>query len=294
MSDKPFKTIDQQLELLKSRGLLIPDAEEAKSFLLRNNYYRISGYSLTLRDHDHFFEGTTFKNIMDIYMFDRDLRHILLSYLDIIEVTFKSIYAYEFSKLYGPMGYLDEKNFTDPTRFHSTINKVEDQKNKRLPNEAYLKHFINDLHENIPFWAYIDLFTISNASILYSISEPDLQDNVVHHYPFANSKKAGVILGSAMKSMTIIRNLSAHESRLFNRLFDQRPNLNRKDKQLLIIKSDGLPDNSHLYGFILLMRQLLLPDEFKSLKEEIVATHKKYPFVRMDFYGFRNDWEKKL
>lgn len=294
MASKPFKTIDEQLELLKSRGLLISDEAEAKEFLLRNNYYRVSGYSLTLRNHDHFFEDTTFKNIMDIYMFDRDLRHILLSYLDIIEVSFKSIYAYEFSKKYGPMGYLDGSNFTDLNRYHSTISKVEEQKNKRLSNEAYLKHFINDLHEDIPFWAYIDLFTISNISILYSISMPELQNNIVSHYPISNSNKSGTILGSTMKSMTIIRNLSAHESRLYNRLFDQRPNLNRKDKKLLITKPDGSPDNSHLYGFVLLMRQLLLPDEFLAMKEELVAIHQKYPFVKMDNYGFRSDWEQKL
>lgn len=49
MSDKEFKTIDEQLEILRSRGLSIKDDGKAKDFLLHNNYYRISGYSLTLR-----------------------------------------------------------------------------------------------------------------------------------------------------------------------------------------------------------------------------------------------------
>lgn len=54
MTDKIFKTVDEQLELLRSRGLIISDDAKAKDFLLRNNYYRISGYSLTLRKNDIF------------------------------------------------------------------------------------------------------------------------------------------------------------------------------------------------------------------------------------------------
>ena len=47
MSDKEFKTLDEQIAILKSRGLKISDEEQAISFLRRNNYYRVSGYSLT-------------------------------------------------------------------------------------------------------------------------------------------------------------------------------------------------------------------------------------------------------
>ena len=52
MADKDFKTIDEQIEILRSRGLTIEDEAEAKDFLLRNNYYRVSGYSLTLRKNE--------------------------------------------------------------------------------------------------------------------------------------------------------------------------------------------------------------------------------------------------
>ena len=44
MADKDFKTIDEQIELLRSRGLSIEEEAEAKAFLLRSNYYRVSGW----------------------------------------------------------------------------------------------------------------------------------------------------------------------------------------------------------------------------------------------------------
>ncbi|MCD8049057.1 MAG: Abi family protein, partial [Clostridia bacterium] len=71
---KLFKTIDEQLNILKSRGLNVSDDNAAKEFLKYNNYYRISGYSLTLRVHDRFYPNATMQNIIDIYNFDRDLR----------------------------------------------------------------------------------------------------------------------------------------------------------------------------------------------------------------------------
>lgn len=74
MTDKGFKTINEQLEILRSRGLTINDETQARDFLLHNNYYRISGYSLTLRKNDTFSRFATFQNIVDIYNFDHEQR----------------------------------------------------------------------------------------------------------------------------------------------------------------------------------------------------------------------------
>ena len=86
MADKDFKTIEEQIEILRSRGLSIEDEAEAKDFLLRNNYYRVSGYSLTLRKNDVFAKSATFQNIEDIYNFDHEFRHIILHHIETIEV----------------------------------------------------------------------------------------------------------------------------------------------------------------------------------------------------------------
>ena len=171
MAEKDFKTLDEQIEILRSRGLTIEDPEQAKEFLLRNNYYRISGYSLTLRSHDVFSENASFQNIVDIYCFDHELRHLLLHYIEIIEVSVKSVFVYEFTKRHGGAGYLDAGHFTDAEKHQEILDKAEKQKLSRLPHEAYLKHFVEELKEPIPLWAYVDLFTISDISFLYKIAE---------------------------------------------------------------------------------------------------------------------------
>lgn len=292
MADKEFKTIEQQIDILESRGLQIPDKVLASDFLHRNNYYRVSGYSLTLRNHDAFAPSATFQNIIDIYEFDHHLRHILLKYIELIEVTVKSVYSYEFTKVYGATGHLNPGNFTDAAIHADIMQKAETQKNSRLPHEAYLKHFVNELHQDIPLWAFVDLLTISNISFLYKISEQPIKLAVAT--ALGLKAQGDEVLEKFMHHMTIIRNLCAHGSRLYNRLFEQKPWLRKQEKALLISLPDGTVDNAHLYGFILIMRRLLKPDEFAEMKGEIAALSQKYPFVNLRYYGFREDWESVL
>lgn len=292
MADKEFKTVEEQIAILESRGLSIPNRQQAAEFLLRNNYYRVSGYSLTLRSHDKFGKQATFQNIMDIYEFDHELRHILMKYIEIIEVTVKSIYAHEFTRVYGATGYIDPNNFMDAAKHKEIIEKANQQKQSRLLHEAYLKHFMEQLKQDVPLWAYVDLLTISDISFLFSISNPTIKSAVA--ISLGLTKQGDRLLGRFMHSMTIIRNLCAHGSRIYNRLFEQKPSLNKKEQALLIRNADGNVDNAHLYGFLFIMRRLLRPAEFADMKAEIINLTKKYPFVRMSYYGFRSDWEEML
>jgi abortive infection bacteriophage resistance protein len=293
MNDKCFQSINQQIDILRSRGLNITDELQAKQFLLHNNYYRVSGYSLTLRKNDVFSKNARFQNIIDIYNFDHELRNIVLKYIEIIEVKMKSIYAYEFTKVHGAMGYRDHTFFSNQQKHKDILLKADGQKQTRLPHEAYLKHFINDLQQDIPFWAYVDLLTIADISFFYSISEQSIKKAVADRFELTMSQGPH-ILGRFMHSMTIIRNLCAHGSRLYNRLFEQKPSLNKKELSLLIKQSDGTVDNAHLYGFILIMRRLLIYEDFAAMQNEIIGITEKYPFVQMKYYGFRNDWITEL
>ncbi len=291
MADKEFKTIDEQIQILLSRGLNISDIEQASDFLLHNNYYRISGYSLTLRSHDVFHENASLQNIIDIYTFDHKLRHLLLAYIDIIEVSFKSVYSYEFTKRYGATGHLDSKYFTDIQKHSEIIKKAEKQQNSRLPHEAYIKHFVVDLKQNIPLWAYVDLLTISDISFLYKISTEDVQKAVAD--TFGILVKGPNLLAKFMHSITILRNLCAHGVRLYNRLFEQKPSLNKQQRQMLHQDDNGI-DNAHLFGYLLIMQRLLKNEDFIAMFQEISILHTKYSFVNMRYYGFPENWRTLL
>ena len=199
MLDKKPATIDEQIKILKSRGLFIPDEERAKSFLLRNNYYRISGYTLTLRHNDVFIKNASFQDIEDIYNFDLELRHLLLKYLEIIETTVKSMYAYEVAHTYGPLGYLEANNFSNASEYNAIMKKAEKQRNSRVAHEVHLKYFGKDW-KDIPVWAFVDFLTIADISFLYKISESQIKRTVAEHMKLC--VQGDTLLEKFMHSMT--------------------------------------------------------------------------------------------
>lgn len=290
---KEFKTIDEQINLLKSRGLIIENESLAKEFLLKNNYYRISGYTLTLREKDVFYKGITLENVIDIYEFDKNLRNILLYKLEIIEVQIKSIYAYEFAQHFSPLDYLNENIFTNSEKYREIMKKTNEQKAIRLKHEAYLQHYENELHEELPIWVYVDLLTFSDISNLYEISEEKFKTAVAVHYNLNYTKSSKIIAGY-LHHLSNIRNLCAHGSRLYNRLFIRKPNLNKKELSLLRKDKKGFPDNTHLYGFFFILKRLLSEEEFNQVKESIITLQKKYRFVDMRYYGFGANWYNDL
>ncbi len=110
---KPFKSTEEQIELLKDRGLEISAERYAFDILRKLNYYRLSAYSLTLRIDNRFYEGISFDKIVELYNFDSEFRHIILKYTPDIEFSFRVYIAYHHTQKYSPLGYLDSKNFSD-------------------------------------------------------------------------------------------------------------------------------------------------------------------------------------
>ena len=104
MIEKKFKNLDEQIEILKHKGMKIEDEEFAKEVLLRENYFFLSGYRFPFmieNSNKQFLEGTTFEELYSLFLFDRSFRNIIFKNLLIIENNLKSITSYQLSKKYG-------------------------------------------------------------------------------------------------------------------------------------------------------------------------------------------------
>jgi abortive infection bacteriophage resistance protein len=122
--NKPPLTIEQQVDRLAARGLAIPDKARAAHYLAHLNYYRLRAYWLPLeRDpKQHIFKvGTSFEHVLDLYVFDRKLRLLLLDAIERIEVSLRTQWAYHLAHQYGPHAYLDARHFKDPTKHASGL-----------------------------------------------------------------------------------------------------------------------------------------------------------------------------
>lgn len=286
--EKEFKTISEQINILTQRGLKIKDKPQAELFLLRNNYYRISGYSLTMRKDDVFDPSATFENIMEVYEFDQKIRSILFLYLNILETNFKSYFAHRLIEQHGKEAQFDETLFSNTNTYTMTMEKVqkltEENKNFHLP----IRHF-QAQGIPIPFWAHIEIFTLGNASILFSIAPEAVKKAVACDFGFQNNKN-GVFVTNSMRQFTNLRNQCAHSNRIYNKIFQQKPKLNKEQRKKLYVNNKGLVDDNHLFAYLLLLKQFLSKDDFCLFCDDLEQLSEKHPFVALRYYGFPTDW----
>ena len=124
--EKNFKTIDEQVQILKDKGLIIEDELDTKDILLRENYFFIMGYRhvfMVSKKENKFIPGTTFNELFALFTFDRNFRTIIFKNVLVIENQLKSVISYQLSRKYGyrEKDYLNPKNFTSD---HSKSRRV--------------------------------------------------------------------------------------------------------------------------------------------------------------------------
>ena len=113
---KEFLSCEEQIKLLKNRGLIIEDEETALSILKIENYYNvINGYKELFVEKvdgkEKFIDGVTFEEIYSLYSFDKQIRDVLFQNILKVENHLRSLISYEFSKEYGNDNYLKFSNF---------------------------------------------------------------------------------------------------------------------------------------------------------------------------------------
>lgn len=208
---KPFLTLDQQIGLFKSRGLIIENEDNAKDILRRTNYYRLSGYSLTLKTDDVFHDGESFDHLYEIYRFDDAFRKIILNYSLNVEIAFRSYIAYEHSRKYGPLGYMDANCFENAF-FHSLFidGLTEDV---RQSDDIFIHHHKVDRGAVFPIWVAIECSTFGEVSKLYKNLKPDDRMLIAR----TNYDVSREYVENWLQAIVIGRNIAAHGGRFYNR-----------------------------------------------------------------------------
>ena len=191
MPGKSFTTYEEQVHILSSRGLLIPDIQKAIQILSRENYYRlINGYKdLFLTDTGQtelYKEGSSLSEIYALYRFDEELRIHFLRVFLIIENRLKAYIAYEFAKIHGACDYLDATNYNYNPKYQSDINKlismIQNTISDKSPYDRRLQHYQNNHHGAIPLWVIINLLTFGNVSRFYKYMQPREQNEVARQF----------------------------------------------------------------------------------------------------------------
>lgn len=314
---KEFKTIDEQLDLLKSRNMTFNDEENAKKILLNNNYYNIiNGYKdlfLDINNKNNYKIGTTFEEVYSLYDFDRQLRNIFLEYILKIENSMRALIAYYFSQVYGNDNYLKLDNFET---FNKTNIKPENKQkqvkhiqnllgnvNKNIANNVnnkYIGHYITT-YGFIPLWVLVNILSFGDICNFYKLMKQKERIQVSKSFNIAEFD-----LTSFLNILSKTRNLCAHGERLYNYEFpaftsinDTRYhstlNLPQKNQRYTIGKND-------LYAVVIVLKLLLNEEDYKKfhskLFSRIMSIQSKLKTITLtdvlNAMNFPNNWHDIL
>lgn len=280
---KPALTFEEQLELLKSRGLIVEDEEFAIGILNRVNYYKLSGYSLGLRDNNTFHEQTTFEQIYRLYLFNKQLSALLTDLIESVEGIVKTQVAYYLAHNYGTLGYLDSKNFKSE-RLHSNFVKLCDQNIERNKRLKFVKHNLKT-YGKLPVWVMIEVVTFGEVSKLYGNMQSNDQSRIARDVFGVASNK----LKNWLEVITIVRNKCAHHGRLYNTYLSTPLNLYRD------MVEEGLNSKSY-FALLVVMKKLILKKEqweiFLELLESLISEYNDV--LELNRLGFRSNWKDIL
>lgn len=282
---QPAITIEEQIDNLKTNGLVVKNEEYAKKILNDISYFRlIKAYSLNLKvKNGKYYEGVTFEQIVELYLFNANFRQILFPEIEKVEINLRCRIANYFSLKYGPLGYLNESNFENSEYHSEFLNEIEDElrRNYKTP---FVKNFRDNYEDSkLPLYALIEVFSFGTLSKFYK--------NMISSDKKEIAKLFGVgytYLESWLESISYVRNICAHYGRIYNAKLTKTPKLYKEYSEAGI-------GNNRIFGVLICLRQLLIGDSHWNLfVDEIGMLFDKYEDVDIKTMGFVENWKRML
>jgi abortive infection bacteriophage resistance protein len=303
-NNKEFKKLDEQIEILRNKGLTINDSNYAADVLFRENYFFLNGYRhLFMKSSTNrtYIPGTTFEELYSLFLFDRSFRNILFKNILNIENNLKSIISYHLSLRYGyhEKDYLNRKNFTNNQEKNKQVNDVIRKMKRQIKSNAEshsaTMHYVNS-YGYIPMWVLVKVLSFGIIGELYSILKKEDQINIADVYNLDSET-----LNNYLTLLSNYRNLCAHEDILFENK-TQRNIADTKYHRMLkipITNEEYIYGKNDVFALIIVMKQMLKNTEFKNMCLEIDHAFKNLelniksiPMSKIyDRMGFPNNWK---
>lgn len=285
---KIFKTIEEQIDILKARGMIIEDEEFAKTKLQENNYYNIiNGYKdiFLNSERKEFLPDVTFEEIYSLYSFDRNLRNILLSYIIELENILRSLISYEFSKVHGHDNYLIFNNFETLTTLRNTgINNAEAlienrackiqkliaemQQDLAVATEKsnYVKHYVVK-YGYVPLWVLVNSITLGRLSKFFNLMNQSERIEVSKKWDIKEED-----LRQYIKILAMYRNQCAHDERIYNFNTDKisiSNNIYHGKLNIPIINGRFVYGKNDLFSLVIIFKILLPEPDFTTFVNKV-------------------------
>jgi len=296
--EKPPLTFEDQVSKLIEKGLIVSDKKQAQKILSIINYYRLSAYWHPFKIRN---TNVDFNDVIRLYEFDHHLRLLLIDAIERIEVAARTHISYVLSHQYGPFGYSDPNNFcsnskrTSKSKFDHDkwLKKIKHEVERLSDKEQFIRHY-KGKYEGfpiIPIWMLTEVMTLGSLSMLFSGMKISDKRSVAQEFQIHHE-----LMGSWIHSLSYLRNICTHHSRLWNRQLAIPP----KVPNVFIWKPPRTPTNRRIFFVLLIIREMLkavniedlnIRDNWQSNVTTLIRPVVENPLWR-NAMGFPEDWEE--
>ena len=281
------------LALLKQRGLVITNEQEALKTLSVISYFRLACYFRPMeadKQTHKFREGSTLEQVMALYEFDTALRDMVFCAIRQIEVALRTRINHHFSRNHTPFWFSQVDLAIDGHLFADNLSSV-DRELRRSKEEFIKEHFARyDKPTFPPAWKTLETVSFGTLSKLYgNFAEKADKKAVAEDFGLPQHK----FLNSWMESLTSLRNFCAHHSRIWNRRYALKPQMPKT-----LAGGDWLTDFSFppdkIYPQLCCIAYWLNSiDQKNTFVADFKALLTKYPTVDTAAMGFPRGWQQE-
>lgn len=265
--DKPYTTYEEQVEILREKGLLISNDDEVIALLKKCSYFGlVTGYKHPFKNKNGCYKfHTTINDIYAFYNYDMELRELFLKYILMIENHIKSLISYYFCQTYGDLetDYLNANNYDYNEQKQDDINKLIGKLRYSMTNydsHPYLQHH-RDRYGNIPLWVLTRVLTLGIVSKMYSLLQPQTQTLISKEFPYISESE----LARMIDLLSRFRNVCAHNERLYDYKYMNGEIRNTAIHKLLELRKQKgyyTQGKNDLFAVVIVFKYMLSEQEF--------------------------------
>ena len=289
---KPPLSIDEQLSILQDRGLIIEDIPFARNQLAKIGYFRFVNYLYPLESdkENHFFKPhSSFDKALNLYYFDKELRSLLFSAIQTVEIALRSKITHSVAMKYGAFWFSDIALFTNKSLAEKNLSVVRAEV-ARSKEDFILNHYKKyDTPDLPPVWKTMEVLSFGTISKIYrTFSDKVLKKGIAHEFGLPQHK----YLESWMMSLCLLRNFVAHHMRVWNRNFSVLPQLPEYLDFSWIDSTKDIPPKvySPLCCLIYLQNQIHPDNLFVKNFKSLLST---YSNIDTHAMGFPDNWQEQ-
>lgn len=224
---KPHLSYEEQVGLLKSRGMVFENEENAAKILQTVSYYRLSGYWFHLQNDDNkFSKQAKFEDIFRAYKLDEEMRSLIFPIISLFEVSLRSKIGHIFGE------ELDQTFLFNQTYLKKEfLNKVSNdflRSSEGFAQEIHSKYYL----ESLPAWIILETTSFGTLiNIFKHIKHKDKAEDLnINRFKLKIAKSYNIesinSFISILQHLNTVRNICAHHSRTYNK------NLNKSYKTI--------------------------------------------------------------